>query len=300
MRWKIFFTFIFILIVILLLVFYLFPFKTIEFIMPNENTNFSLKGEGMQFYPNMRFPSSKISYKIYDCTLQKINDMERAFDIISDGSRVGFYRVEDDEEISVNCDSYDKMKEGLFIAGEGGPSNVTLAGNFYVILHGDILLIRNSRCDTPNVAIHELLHVLGFNHSTNPNNVMYPVTKCGQTIGDDVFDLIDELYLTPSYPDLSFENVSAIMHGRYLDIDMIIKNNGLADCEESKVMIYADGNFIKEIDVGFLKIGYGRVITLQNLWVSQLNVNELEFLIEYNLSELEKNNNKIVLEIKKK
>ena len=301
MRWKIFLSVIFFLIVILLLGFYLFPFNTTEFIMPSENTNFSLGGEdGMQFYPNMRFPDSAISYKIHDCTLQKMNDMERAFDIISNGSRLNFYRVQDDEQISVNCDSETKMKEGLFIAGEGGPSNVTLAGNFYVILHGDILLIRDSKCETPNIAIHELLHTLGFNHSINSNNIMYPVTECGQTIGDDVFDLIDEIYLTPSYADLSFENVSAIMHGRYLDIDMTIRNSGLADCESSKVMIYADGNFIKEIDIDFLKIGYGKVMSLRNLWISQLSIDELEFLIEYNLNELEKNNNKIVLEIKKK
>ena len=67
------------------------------------------------------------------------------------------------------------MKEGLFIAGEGGPSNITKSGDFSVITHGSILLIKESKCERPNIAIHELLHALGFDHSENPNNHSNPL-----------------------------------------------------------------------------------------------------------------------------
>jgi len=303
MGWKIFVSFIFILLVSSLLIFYWFiPFKTIEFGVSGGNSNFNLnnKSSNMQFYQNMRYPNSRISYQIYDCPLQKENDMERAFEIISEGSILDFYPVDSDEQISVTCDSKNKMEEGLFIAGEGGPTNITRAGNFNVILHGSILLIRDSKCETPNIAIHELLHTLGFGHSENQNNVMYPITKCGQTIGEDIFQLIDELYSFPSYEDLVFENVSAVMHGRYLNVNMSVRNNGLRSSEKSKIIISADDKFVKEIDLDSLKIGYGRRISLENVWVSQINVEELEFFIDYNLTELEKKNNKIILKIKNK
>ena len=43
--------------------------------------------------------------------------MEQAFQIISDKTVLDFYEKGDDEEISVTCDSNNKMDEGLFIAG---------------------------------------------------------------------------------------------------------------------------------------------------------------------------------------
>jgi hypothetical protein len=246
----------------------------------------------------MRYPNSRISYQIYDCPLQKKNDMETAFNIIANETIVDFYSVDSDEQISVNCYSGIKMEEGLFIAGEGGPTNITPAGNFNVILHGSILLIRDSKCDTPNIAIHELLHTFGFNHSENLNNIMYPISKCGQTIGKDIPELINELYSTQSYADLVFENVSAIMKGRYLNVNMSIRNNGLKNSESVKVIIYADEKVVKEIDLDSLEIGYGRKINLENVLVPQINIEELEFFIDSDFNELEKNNNRIILKIK--
>jgi len=302
MRLKIFFSFVFILFAIFLLAFYWFiPFKTIDFGTKTGNSNFSLNNEtgDMQFYPNMRYPNPEISYKIEDCPLQKEDDMEMAFEIISNMSVLEFYPVNYDEEISVTCDSKNKLEGGLFIAGEGGPTNITKAGNFNVILHGKILLIRESRCEKPNIALHELLHALGFKHSSNPNNIMYHITKCEQTIGSDIIELINELYLVPSYPDLSFENVSAIMHGRYLDANISIGNNGLKDSEKAKLIIYVDEKLVKEINLDIIKIGYWRIIELKNIWIKKVNIEKLEFFIDSDFNELDTDNNKIILEIKK-
>ncbi len=302
MGWtKIVFGGIFLIIVVFLLGLYWFiPGGVIDFSTNVRNSNFSISSEyeEMQFYKNMRFPTPRISYRIFDCPLQKEDEMEFAFEIISNLSILSFYPVKNNEEISVTCDSKTKIEDGLFIAGEGGPTNITQAGEFNVIFHGNILLIRESKCARPNIAMHELLHVLGFKHSSNPNNIMYYLNKCKQVIGEDIIGLIDEIHSYPSNSDLVFENVSAQMHGRFLDTNISVRNNGLKDSGMAKIIVSADGKQIKEIEFEPLQIGYGRIVSLRNVWISQLIVDELEFYIDYAGEELDKENNKIKLEIK--
>ncbi len=300
---KILLSFVFVIFSITLLVLYLFvPFSTTEFWMKPDNSNFTLESYGkdnMQFYPNMRYPDYKISYKIDDCPLQKKYDMERAFEILEDKTILEFYPTEYDEEISVTCDSKTRMQGGLFIAGEGGPTNITVAGNFNVILNGKVLLIKESKCERPNIALHELLHALGFDHSENPGNIMYYLTGCERTIGQDQIDLINELYSIPSYPDLVFENVTAQMHGKYLNTNFSVRNNGLARADKAEILIFADNKLVKEIELDSLDIGHGVTISLSNVWVSALSVEELKFVIDSNFAELVEDNNEIKLEIKK-
>ncbi len=300
MNWKTIFGFIFLLIVVMMLVVYWFiPLNSTEFLVKTKETNFSLDSNSdMQFYSNMRFPEPRISYRIDDCTLQKQDDMKRAFNLVEDLTILDFYPVNNNEEISITCSSKNIIEEGMFIAGEGGPTNITQGGDFNVIFKGTILLIKDSKCSDPNVATHELFHVLGFNHSKNSNNIMYPVSKCKQEISDDMIDLINTLYSVPSYADLSFENVSANMNGKYLNTNFTIRNHGLKDATSSKLTIYADGKEIKSMDIDPIKIGYGRSIYLSDVFITQLNVNKLEFIIETSFPELDEENNKIILEIK--
>lgn len=299
MRGRLILSIFFILIVVSLLVFYWFvPFGKIEFSAKPVNSNFSVGNSGdMQFYENMRYPDSKISYHIYNCSLQKQNDMEYAFSIISNLTVLNFYSADSGEEISVFCDEKNKFEGQLFIAGEGGPTIKTQSGKFNVILSGKILLIKDSSCPKPNIAIHELLHAMGFEHSANSENIMYPVSECEQTIGQDVVNLLNQLYTIPSYPDLTFENVSAIMKGKYLDTDVIIRNNGLVNSENSKLMIYSDDKLLKEVELNPIQIGYGTIIKLTNVWIMKINVDELKFFINYTSEELDKENNNLVLSI---
>jgi len=292
----------FIIFVILLLLLYWFiPFSTTQFRIETGPSNFSIGEVGgeMQFYPNMRFSTNRISYKIGNCTIQKKDDMIRAFEMLEETTVLDFYGASLDEDITIVCDSKTKIEEGLFIAGEGGPTNISKVGEFSVITHGKILLLRDSFCPTPNVAIHELLHVLGFDHSDNPNNIMYPISNCGQSTGQEIIDTINTIYAVPSYPDLTFENVSALMHGKYLNINMTINNNGFQDSPMTSIAIYGDEKLIKKVDLNPLKIGYGVILSLTNVWVSQISTKELKFVIEGDFDELKKENNKVLLKIKK-
>ena len=302
MRWKFILTLIFIVLVVGLLVVYWFiPYNTIDFGATSGNYNFNSGDNndttGMQFYKNMRFPESNISYRINDCNIQKLNEMEEAFEIIANSTVLEFYPVNFEEEISITCDSDVKVEGNLFIAGEGGPTNITQLENYNLILHGQILLIKNSNCQRPNIAIHELLHVLGFDHSENSNNIMYPISKCKQVIGEDTIYLINELYSVPSYPDIVFENISAVMHGKYLDVNLSMRNNGFKKSPTSQIFIYADDKFVEAVTLEQLDPGYGKIIMLTNHIILKLNIKELRFVINTDFEELNKTNNELNLKL---
>ena len=299
MEWNFVFGFLIVLVaVLMLLVYWFFPSQTNEFIITGPtHSNFTLKStDTMQFYPNMRFLDSRISYKISDCSIKKIEDMKDAFNLITEKTSMLFYEVNENEEINVTCSEKVKVNEGLFIAGEGGPTKVIQTDKFNVILQGDILLLKDSSCINPNVAIHELLHVLGFDHSENQNNIMYFVSKCDQTIGDDIVNLLNQLYSIKPYPDLTLSNITANIKGNYLNTEFYVKNNGLKTSESGTVIIYGDDKIIKSIDLKPLEIGSSLKITLDNAQASR-NTKVLKFTIKYDYEEIDKLNNEIVLQV---
>lgn len=304
MERKIVFSLIFFILVIMLLVFYwILPIgKLIEFgISGSGNSNFTLNaslGQGMQFYENMRYQSPNISYMIDSCPLAREDEMKRAFDFLENYTMLNFYKVNSKEEISVTCEDSFRGDNRLFVAGEGGVTNVTATENFNVIFNGKVLLLRESKCPNPIVGTHELLHALGFDHSDNPNNILYPTLNCEQTIGDDLVNHINWLYSFPTLSDLSFEDTSASMKGSYLSFVITLRNHGLKDSENSTLIIYADNKSIKEFEVESIPVGSGRIITLSNVLVMRRNIEELEFFIKYNFEELNKENNRVTLKIK--
>ena len=300
MGWKTIVSAIISLILIGFLIIYWFsPFGTIDFgIASSRNANFSLNNSlnnSMQFYDNLRYSKANISYSISDCPIGKKDEMKTAFDIIKNYTILDFYSVNENGEISVTCNDRNKVEGGLFIAGEGGPTNITQSENFNVIFSGTILLIKESDCERPNIALHELLHALGFNHSGNKNNIMYPVSKCSQIISQDILDTINSLYSIPSLPDLLLENVSATMSGRYLDLNLTLRNAGLKDAPGGTIEVYADEKNIHKIDFEPLLLGHGRMIRINNIFVLQKSINELRFFINTNFEELEKENNEAIL-----
>ncbi len=305
MAWlKVVLGFLFAVIVFSLLALYWFaPFNSVEFTPAPVNSNFSLNqslSSQMQFYSNLRYPSSNIPYNIDTglCSLKKQDDIKRAFEIIENLTILNFYPSLN-PELYISCDSRVVVNENYFVAGEGGPVNITETDDFNVIVQGKILLLRDSNCPAPNIAIHELLHALGFNHSTNQNNIMYPITNCDQTIGQDIPSLINNLYSIPSAPDLSFKNATAAIRGRYLDTNLSISNNGLVDSEPAALIISTDGSVVENEIIPPLKIGEGITFIFKNIWVPSINVNELEYQINTNFTEISKANNEIRLEIKK-
>lgn len=266
-----------------------------------QDSNFSVNfsSDNMQFYENLRYSDSRISYTIADkCTLQKRADAERAFEILENKTILDFYSVTSNEEILISCESKQQIKEDFFVAGEGGPVNISRAGQFNVINYGQVLLIRQSECPNPNIALHEILHALGFDHSSNQNNIMYEISECSQTLGEDIPLFIDELYSIPSRPDLAFEEVSPFIHdGKYLDLNMSVKNIGLKSSEEAFVGLYLDNELYEKIELSELKVGAGMRFSIQNLKFKTTNFNKMKFIIETDFEELNKENNEVSFEV---
>ena len=258
------------------------------------SNNFSESGienNSNQFYQNMRYPSKQITFKLNDCPLAKASEFVHATQILSNETILDFKQVSANEEISVFCSQEDKFREKMFIAGEGGPIKIIESGNFNVILQGEILLIKKSECHLPLVAMHELLHALGFDHSTNPNNVLYNISYCKQTLGEDLPIMINKLYSVESRPDLVVKNTSALTKGKYLDLNFSITNEGLRDSSQSKIKIYVNDALVELLDLDLLKLGTGSRSFLKNIKLKTTDVKTIKVMVESDDLEIKKNNN---------
>jgi len=71
----------------------------------------------------------------------------------------------------------------------------------------------------------------------------------------------------------------------------------LNDASNSTVTIYANEDVVKEFDLSSIQMGSG-IVTTGNIFIPQINVEELELVINNNFNEISKDNNKIKLEIK--
>ena len=256
-------------------------------------TEKSVPPQYVQFYPNMRFRNKEINYSVSDkCDAKKLEEIEDAFSLISSKTILEFSEVNNNGEIKVFCSEISPTpeEEDHFIAGEGGPSEIIDVENYAVIFSGKISLFRNSNCQTPNIAIHEILHALGFDHNNNQRSIMYPITDCSQIIDQYILDEIDKLYTIKSFPDLTIERISAEKSGVYLKFKITIANLGLKDSSNSVLTIYSDDKLVKEFDLESFDIGARKILTVDNLRISRSSTS-VSFEIKSSENDLNRENN---------
>ena len=258
------------------------------------SANFSDQISGnIQFYPNMRYKDRTISYSIENaCPDSKKTDVARAFNIISGKTILEFYQSENGE-IQIYCSELAPRPEerNHFIAGEGGPSKTINTTLFSVILLGKISLYRNEKCSTPNIAVHEILHSLGFDHNNNKDSILYPITSCDQQIDQYIIDEINKLYAYDSLPDLAIASADASKTGRMLDFEVHIYNIGLANATAPKLEVYANDKLAKEVELDNFDIGTRIRITITNI-ILPASANKITFYINAREEELSKENNR--------
>ncbi len=247
-----------------------------------------------QFYPNMRYRFKVVKYNVESiCNVKKKSDVIEAFSILGEKTALSFVLDEKNPEIEILCSEVAPApeEESHFVAGEGGPSQVINASAFNVIYSGKVSLFRTDKCDKPQIATHEILHALGFDHNENPRSVMYSITNCNQKIDDYIIEEINRLYSVPSLPDLVIEKVSAEKIGRYLDFQLTVANYGLDDSGNSTLIVSADGEEAGRFAIGGIEIGTRRVVTVENVRVPR-KFNQVVFEAELDEVEISKENNK--------
>lgn len=277
--------------------------------LPDYNTtNFSINTEGsqnfsegnvseMQFYKNLRFASNQITYSIDSCPVDRKQEIISALALLSSKTILNFIEVQSNPNIDISCeDKVIEAESGMFIAGEGGPTNITILKDYNLITHGKVLLLKSSKCSTPDIALHELLHALGFAHSPNPKNIMYPVSDCGQEFSEDIIDMINNLYSVEASPDLSIENSNAEFKNHYLNLNVTIKNIGLKTSDEYKLKVYVNNVIEENISYEAIEPGFGRTTILTNIFVSAMKIENIKLEIVHNSQELRKDNNILVLQ----
>ena len=254
-----------------------------------------------QFYPNMRYQKSIISYHIEDaCTQERKNDIVQAFSMISNKSVLRFYPDPYKGQINILCSEIADKPQDLnaFIAGEGGPTKIVNTSNYYIILEGKVSLYRDKKCSEPTIVIHEILHALGFDHNSNPRSIMYPVASCDQKLDNHIFEEINRIYEQKPLPDLAIEKVDTIKSGRYLMFNIEISNRGIVDSDPAVLKVYADDNLIKEFDLNIIEIGTKKELEVQNLRIPS-GSSYISFKIESltNGKEISEDNNFVRMEI---
>ncbi|MGV8152304.1 MAG: matrixin family metalloprotease [Candidatus Nanoarchaeia archaeon] len=254
-----------------------------------------------QFYPNMKFNHNNISYKIdIMCDAPQKQRVYEAFEVIS--QRVGniyFYETFDvNPDIDIACSEVRESigDDGFFIAGEGGAKEIIQTGKYNVITGGIVILheVSQKKCKWPNVEIHELLHVFGFNHSDSKESLMYPILEdCNQAIDNSVIDMLKKLYSEKNGPDLYFEKIDSIKRGRYLDFNLTVKNAGTLHSNPVSLAVLDGNQKVQDFELKAIPFGAGLSLEVVNLKLTSRSSKEVSFVIDplNSLQEIDKTNN---------
>jgi len=215
--------------------------------------------------------------------------------------KISFYPTISDPDIEITCSEENKpgINEKHFVAGEGGAKEIIQTNRFNIITEGVILLYENNDlrtidCDYPNVELHELLHVFGFDHVNNKKSIMFPfIESCDQILDSLLIEKLDQLYSLENLPDLYFQNISAIKKGRYIDFNITIKNSGSVNSENVTLTILDEDKIVEERDLGKFKFGSGVSLQSTNLKLFRLNPEKITFVLdqENNIIEIDEENN---------
>lgn len=250
----------------------------------------------VQFYPNLRFVSARIVYALAPaCDETQRARVHRALSLL--GRDTGLLFVEGtSEDLTITCALTPEPRDTTtthFVAGEGGPTSILNVSSFYLIQHANVSLYRPERCDTPTVALHELLHAFGFDHTNQSTSIMYPITGCDQTIDTSILQELRRLYAIPSLPDIALITVQANITSSRFSFIAEVANFGLAPITNATLVVEGD-SFTRRFGLEELEIGKRKVLSVEQIRFMS-KTSSLIFRIETSDQELSKANNNVTL-----
>jgi hypothetical protein len=258
-----------------------------------QNLSAGLPSTAGQFYPNMRFTSPTVVYSFAQtCSSSKQQVVLDSFRILEHQTPLRF-TTQGTPSFFINCANLEISGDQAdhFVAGEGGPSKTINASTFYLIQVANVSLYRDEMCDTPHIALHEVLHALGFDHTNNPQSIMYPVTDCAQTLDPSIPLELSRLYAIPSFGDLVLTDANVSIANGYLNFVATVANYGLADIMNATLVV--EGDQKRTFTVGEIGIGKRKILSVDNIRTAA--VEHVTFTLLTDQAELSVANNQAVL-----
>lgn len=247
------------------------------------NVSSHLPQQSAQFYPNMRYQQRIIIYNVSDeCTPIKQKLISDALSTLEASTHLRFAHTQTGPaELSYLCSARTPEAEDKrhFVAGEGGPTRIINTTRYAVILSGKVLLYRAEKCDRPIIALHETLHALGFDHTSDKKSVMFPLTDCSQELDPSTIAALNELYAVETAPDLVIQRVSANTTGRYLAFEISVANYGLASTPNATLVISSPERLLHTFPLDDLEFGQRKTLTASNVRIPR-DIETLLFTVE--------------------
>jgi hypothetical protein len=286
------------------------PIEDLKINLNQPSSQSPILSKSNQFYPNMKFNHNTITYGInQDCSQEQKERIVNAFTEIHNKVPIlRFLSSFSSSDIEITCSEGKKPDTNTdgkkyFIAGEGGAKEIIQSGDYHLITEGVVYLFKENKnakkCSYPNIEVHEILHVLGFDHNENPSSIMYPfLTDCNQTLDQSIIDELNRLYSINNLPDLTFKNFTATKSGRYLNFNLTIRNSGSITSKPFLLTILDNEDIVETREIKKIEFGAGITLSTTNLKLKRKNPDKIQFILdqEDKIKEFDETNN--IAEIK--
>ena len=230
---------------------------------------------------------------------EDVNDFRTAminWEDETDGT-ISFIETGDEENADITIEWARRLDDvgSIKTVGEGGPVVVN-TGLFNLTVAGKITLVPgDASCKNVNIGMHELGHVLGLDHTDDPEDVMYPFESCSVKISAVAIQTIKELYEVQPNPDLLFVNATATRSGAIVNLETVIKNQGILNSTNTSILLKVDDTEIEGIPLRPIPPG-GSLIFRQAFRIyKKFDIMTLAIDPDGLIEELDKSNNQITL-----